>query len=139
MDKLASLRAFVKVVELGSFSEAGRQMRLSRSAVSKYVGDLEQSLGVRLMERGAHSLRLTEEGRVKGSFRATGIRPKCAQMIGASGIQLPRQMFEHLQVVEGTAVCEGVEPGAQHHILPHTLFNSFRQLFFRKTRAHSKK
>jgi pilus assembly protein CpaF len=42
---------------------------------------------------------LTEEGRVKGSFRATGIRPKCAQMIAASGIQLPRQMFEHLQVV----------------------------------------
>jgi DNA-binding transcriptional LysR family regulator len=40
MDKLASLRAFVKVVELGSFSEAGRQMRLSRSAISKYVGDL---------------------------------------------------------------------------------------------------
>src|SRR6267142_1948069 len=39
MDKLASLRAFVKVVELGSFSEAGRQLRLSRSAVSKYVGD----------------------------------------------------------------------------------------------------
>jgi pilus assembly protein CpaF len=44
-------------------------------------------------------LGLTEEGRVKGSFRATGIRPKCAQMIAASGIQLPRQMFEHLQVV----------------------------------------
>jgi len=31
------------VVELGSFSEAGRQLRLSRSAVSKYVGDLEQN------------------------------------------------------------------------------------------------
>ena len=37
MDKLTSLRAFVKVVELGSFSEAGRQLRLSRSAISKYV------------------------------------------------------------------------------------------------------
>jgi DNA-binding transcriptional LysR family regulator len=34
MDKLSSLRAFVKVVELGSFSEAGRQLRLSRSAIS---------------------------------------------------------------------------------------------------------
>jgi pilus assembly protein CpaF len=42
---------------------------------------------------------LTEEGKVKGSFRATGIRPKCAQIIAACGVQLPRQMFEHLQVV----------------------------------------
>ena len=45
MDKLSSLRAFVKVVELGSFSEAGRQFRMSRSAISKYVSDLEQELG----------------------------------------------------------------------------------------------
>jgi Bacterial regulatory helix-turn-helix protein, lysR family len=45
MDKLSSLRAFVKVVELSSFSEAGRQFRLSRSAISKYVSDLEQELG----------------------------------------------------------------------------------------------
>ena len=51
MDKLNSLRAFVKVVELGSFSEAGRQLRLSRSAISKYVGELEQSLGVQLLNR----------------------------------------------------------------------------------------
>jgi hypothetical protein len=45
MDKLSSLRAFVKVAELSSFSEAGRQFRLSRSAISKYVSDLEQELG----------------------------------------------------------------------------------------------
>jgi pilus assembly protein CpaF len=42
---------------------------------------------------------LSERGKVKGSFRATGIRPKCAQSISASGINLPRQMFEHLHVV----------------------------------------
>ena len=42
MDKLVSLRAFVKVVELGSFSDAERQLRLSRSAVSKYIADLEK-------------------------------------------------------------------------------------------------
>src|ERR1700752_4309580 len=32
MDKVASLRSFVKAVETGSFAEAGRQLRLSRSA-----------------------------------------------------------------------------------------------------------
>jgi DNA-binding transcriptional LysR family regulator len=64
MDKLASLRAFVKVVELGSFSEAGRQLRLSRSAISKYVGDLEQSLGVQLLNRTTRHASPNENGHV---------------------------------------------------------------------------
>src|SRR5689334_8065781 len=62
MDKLGSLRAFVKVVELGSFSEAGRQLRLSRSAISKYVGELEESLGVQLLNRTTRHASPTEAG-----------------------------------------------------------------------------
>jgi DNA-binding transcriptional LysR family regulator len=62
MDKLASLRAFAKVVELGSFSEAGRQLRLSRSAVSKYVADLERDLGVHLINRTTRRASPTENG-----------------------------------------------------------------------------
>jgi DNA-binding transcriptional LysR family regulator len=62
MDKLNSLRAFVKVVELGSFSEAGRQLRLSRSAISKYIGELEQDLGVQLLNRTTRHASATENG-----------------------------------------------------------------------------
>jgi DNA-binding transcriptional LysR family regulator len=62
MDKLTSLRAFVKVVELGSFSEAGRQLRLSRSAISKYVSDLEQELGVQLLNRTTRHASPNENG-----------------------------------------------------------------------------
>jgi DNA-binding transcriptional LysR family regulator len=62
MDKLSSLRAFVKVVELGSFSEAGRQLRLSRSAVSKYISELEQSLGVQLLNRTTRHASANEAG-----------------------------------------------------------------------------
>jgi len=62
MDKLSSLRAFVKVVELGSFSEAGRQLRLSRSAISKYVSDLEQDLGVQLLNRTTRHASPNENG-----------------------------------------------------------------------------
>lgn len=72
MDKLASLRAFVKVVELGSFSEAGRQLRLSRSAVSKYVGDLEQGLGVQLLNRTTRHASPNENGQTYFE-RALGI------------------------------------------------------------------
>jgi DNA-binding transcriptional LysR family regulator len=62
MDKLNSLRAFVKVVELGSFSEAGRQLRLSRSAISKYVSELEQELGVQLLNRTTRHASANENG-----------------------------------------------------------------------------
>ena len=62
MDKLSSLKAFVKVVELGSFSEAGRQLRLSRSAVSKYIADLENDLGVQLLNRTTRQASPTENG-----------------------------------------------------------------------------
>src|SRR4051794_22654774 len=63
MDKFSSLRAFVKVVEHGSFSEAARALRLSRSAVSKYIADLEQELGVQLLNRTTRSASPTENGR----------------------------------------------------------------------------
>jgi DNA-binding transcriptional LysR family regulator len=62
VDKLGSLKAFVKVVELGSFSEAGRQLRLSRSAVSKYIADLENDLGVQLLNRTTRRASPTENG-----------------------------------------------------------------------------
>jgi DNA-binding transcriptional LysR family regulator len=64
MDKLVSMRAFAKVVERSSFSEAARELRLSRSAVSKYVIDLEQELGVQLLNRTTRSTSPTDNGRV---------------------------------------------------------------------------
>ncbi|MEY9885097.1 LysR family transcriptional regulator [Bradyrhizobium sp. USDA 329] len=64
MDKVASLRALVKVVETGSFSEAGRQLRLSRSAISKYVGDLEESLGVQLLNLTTRHASPNENGQL---------------------------------------------------------------------------
>ncbi|OFW17214.1 MAG: pilus assembly protein CpaF [Acidobacteria bacterium RIFCSPLOWO2_12_FULL_67_14] len=40
-----------------------------------------------------------EDGRVRGRFKATGIRPKCAEQLAASGHQLPVSMFEHTKLV----------------------------------------
>jgi DNA-binding transcriptional LysR family regulator len=62
MDKLASIRAFIKVVQLGSFSAAAREMRLSRAAVSKQVIDLEEELGVQLLHRTTRSTSPTASG-----------------------------------------------------------------------------
>ena len=64
MDKLISMRAFTKVVAHGSYSEAARELRLSRSAVSKYILDLEQDLGVQLLNRTTRSASPTDDGRL---------------------------------------------------------------------------
>jgi DNA-binding transcriptional LysR family regulator len=62
MDKLGSIRAFTKVVQHGGFAAAARELLLSRSAVSKYVIDLEQDLGVQLLVRTTRSVAPTENG-----------------------------------------------------------------------------
>jgi pilus assembly protein CpaF len=42
---------------------------------------------------------ITKDGRVRGRFRATGIRPKCTERLAAYGVQLPMDMFEHVKVI----------------------------------------
>jgi pilus assembly protein CpaF len=42
---------------------------------------------------------ITQDGRVRGRFRATGIRPKCTERLAACGVQLPMNMFEHVKVI----------------------------------------
>ena len=62
MDKLNSIRAFTKVVQHSSFAAAARDLRLSRSAVSKHVIELEQELGGQLLSRTTRSVTATENG-----------------------------------------------------------------------------
>ena len=42
---------------------------------------------------------LGPDGRVRGRFKATGIRPKCSDRLASSGMHLPMGMFEHVQPV----------------------------------------
>lgn len=64
MDHLDSLRAFVSVATHGSFAEAARRLRLSPSAVTRAVADLERRLGLSLLHRTTRSVRLTERGEI---------------------------------------------------------------------------
>jgi DNA-binding transcriptional LysR family regulator len=62
MADLNALVIFAKVVEANSFSEAARRLHLPVSTVSRRVAELEDQLGVRLLERSTRSLRLTDTG-----------------------------------------------------------------------------
>ncbi len=63
MDKLDSMRAFTEVVDHSGFAAAGRHMGQSRSVVNKLVAQLEQDLGVQLLQRTTRRVSPTDMGR----------------------------------------------------------------------------
>jgi DNA-binding transcriptional LysR family regulator len=64
MDKFLEMKTFAAVVDSGSFVRAADALNTSKPAVSRYVAELEQRLGVRLLQRTTRKLSITEEGRV---------------------------------------------------------------------------
>ena len=62
MDRLDSMRLFVRVAELGSFSAVALQMNVARSAVTRQVAALEAHLGTKLLARSTRRLSLTSAG-----------------------------------------------------------------------------
>lgn len=71
------MRVFVTVVDLGSQSAAAEHLDLSRPVVSRYLAELEDWVGARLMHRTTRKLSLTAAG--------TEILPRCRQMLELCG------------------------------------------------------
>lgn len=64
MSYLDNVRVFVRVVELGTLSSAGRDQRVTPAVASNRIKELERHLGVRLFNRTTRKLSPTEHGRV---------------------------------------------------------------------------
>lgn len=62
MNELLSMRAFVKVVEVGSFAEAARQIGTSKSVITTRVNQLEEHLQLELLQRSTRKLSMTDTG-----------------------------------------------------------------------------
>jgi len=73
MDRLMAMQVFVAVVDGGSLSAAAGQLDLSRPMVSRYVAELEDWVGARLLHRTTRRLSLTPAG--------NEILPRCRQML----------------------------------------------------------
>jgi len=63
MDTLDGLKTVVAVVETNSFTAASDRLGISKALVSKYVGEVESQLGIRLFNRTTRQLALTDSGR----------------------------------------------------------------------------
>ncbi|WP_405725721.1 LysR family transcriptional regulator [Streptomyces sp. NBC_01537] len=70
MDRLLLMRSFVTVANIGSFSGAAKALSSSGSLVSRHVAELERQIGVRLVNRTARSVSLTEPGSRYAEFAA---------------------------------------------------------------------
>ncbi|ALO47170.1 LysR family transcriptional regulator [Pseudohongiella spirulinae] len=64
MDKFQAMQTFCTVVDEDSFVNAAELLLTSKAAVSRHVSQLEEKLGVRLLQRTTRQLSLTEEGRL---------------------------------------------------------------------------
>ncbi|MBN3731568.1 LysR family transcriptional regulator [Burkholderia sp. AU31624] len=64
IDHMGAMRAFVRVVETGSFSAVAKEMHVSTSTVARKVTAIEEALGVALLHRSTHSVTLTEAGHI---------------------------------------------------------------------------
>jgi len=62
MDRFDAMRAFVQVVESGSYTQAALQLNLHKATVSQQIQQLEDRLGARLLTRTTRSVKPTEEG-----------------------------------------------------------------------------
>ncbi|MCV9920780.1 MULTISPECIES: LysR family transcriptional regulator [Pseudomonas] len=77
MDRLNAMRVFVTVVDLGSQSAAADHLQMSRPVVSRYLAELEDWVGARLMQRTTRKLSLTAAGQET--------LPRCRQMLELAG------------------------------------------------------
>jgi DNA-binding transcriptional LysR family regulator len=64
MDRIQSLRLFVRLVDLGSFSKAAADLGVGQPTATKLLAQLEQRLGVRLLHRTTHGVTATEIGQL---------------------------------------------------------------------------
>ncbi|WP_434634527.1 LysR family transcriptional regulator [Chromobacterium sp. CV08] len=62
MDRLTAMQVFAEVAQLGSFTAAGDKLDMSRPMVTRYVDELEQWLGARLLQRSTRKVTLTDAG-----------------------------------------------------------------------------
>jgi DNA-binding transcriptional LysR family regulator len=108
MDRLTSLTAFVRVVDSGGFSAAGRRLEMSTTMVSNHVRALEERLGARLLNRTTRKVSLTEVGKVYYD-RATQILADIEQADDIAGAlqSTPRGT---LRIYTGTHIVPFVAP-----------------------------
>jgi DNA-binding transcriptional LysR family regulator len=109
MDTLEGMRTFATVVAEGSFSKAAKRLDRSPQLVSKYVAQLENRLGVRLLNRSTRRLSVTEAGQAYFE-RCQGIVAEVDELEDAIG--------NMTEAVRGVLKINAPMTFGMHHLTP---------------------
>ena len=109
--ELRHLRYFVAVVEEGSFLRAAARLAIAQPAISKQIRDLEEEIGVKLLERTTRGVRLTRGGaaflpQARASLEAAGHASASARR--AEQAATPRLRFAQCEMGAYALVIEGL-------------------------------
>ncbi|MFO1057715.1 MAG: LysR family transcriptional regulator [Dongiaceae bacterium] len=110
MPDTEDMAIFVRIVELGSLSAAGRDMRMSPAVVSNRVARLEGDMGVRLLNRTTRRVAPTAEG--------AGFYEHCVAILGELE-QAESQIAERLAEPRGPLKVTAPTAFGRLHIAPH--------------------
>lgn len=105
MNKLTSMKVFVQVARLGSFSAAAEYLHMSKAMVSKHISYLEDELQLRLLNRSTRHISMTEYG---AKYRSRVER-----------------ILEELEQTEQSLTRMSAEPSGTLRIMAPTSFGSF--------------
>jgi len=109
MDTLLSIKVFVQVVEAGSFTVAAERLGISRAMVSKHIQQLEDRLGIRLLNRTTRRLSLTEAG--------TAYYERCGAVFEALD-EADVAATQFASTPKGTLKVNAPVPFGTHHLYP---------------------
>lgn len=105
--------AFVKTVELGSFTKAAEVMNYSQSGISRMINDLEKEWNITLLERNRAGLRLTSDG--------LNIFPLAKKLY--EEYEAVRQRLEELSGIQTGVIRIGTFSSVATHWLPQLMSN----------------
>mgnify|MGYP003868084361 CR=1 FL=1 len=124
--ELRHLRYFVAVGEELSFTKAAQRLRLAQPSLTRQVRNLEDEIGVRLLDRSNNRVALTEEGRLF-LFDSKKLLALCAESVAAVQ-RLNRSERLHLNIGYIANVHYGLLPatlGAFRKLCPRVALNLF--------------
>ena len=115
--ELRHLRYFIAVAEALSFTKAAAKLRLAQPSLTRQVRNLEDEIGVKLLDRSNNRVVLTEQGR-RFLFDANKVLALCAESVAAVQ-QMDHGESSHLNI--------GYVANLHYGLLPATL-GAFRKL-----------
>lgn len=102
MDKLTTIRSFIRVVDSRSFVRAAELLNMPKSTVTRHIQALEEELGVKLLNRTSRNLNLTDQGMIyyQGALR----------------------LLENLEILDGNVRTSAMQPWGRVRVeMPNSL------------------